>query len=259
VTFFDDIIAFMEKFFRETFNVVNPDIDVITSFDVMMALFWSIVLTVVIASTYRGTHKGISYSQSFTQTLVLLGLIVSAIMMVVGSNLARAFTLIGTLTIIRFRNAVKETRDAGFIFFVLVIGMACGSRFYFIAIMVTVIGCLTVFIMTYMEFGRIERTQDILEFNYPSSRDYSDVYPTFKKYLHSFSLLSLETTGESVQRISFVITFKTKKKIPFVSRLLKRAGVEMELMSKTEFIAELQGIEMVEKIKLLDGSSFVET
>ena len=53
------------------------------------------------------------------QTLVLLGMVISLIMLVVGSNIARAFALVGALSIIRFRNAIKETRDVGFIFLVM--------------------------------------------------------------------------------------------------------------------------------------------
>ena len=84
----------------------------------------------MIGLVYRLTHRGISYSQSYVQTLVMMGMVVSLIMLVVGSNIARAFALVGALSIIRFRNAIKETRDVGFIFFAMAIGMATGTRFY---------------------------------------------------------------------------------------------------------------------------------
>lgn len=51
-------------------------------------------------------------------------------MCIVGSNVARAFTMAGALSIIRFRNNIKDTRDIGFIFFALAIGMAMGTQFY---------------------------------------------------------------------------------------------------------------------------------
>ena len=79
--------------------------------DIAIALSLSFVLSAMIGWVYRMTHRNISYSQSYVQTLVILGMIISLIMLVVGSNIARAFALVGALSVIRFRNAIKETRD----------------------------------------------------------------------------------------------------------------------------------------------------
>ena len=99
-------------------------------FDVTTALCLSFALSLVIAWIYRATHQGVSYSQQYVHTLVLMGTVVALIMLIIGSNVARAFALVGALSIIRFRNAVKETRDVGFIFLVMALGMAVGTRFY---------------------------------------------------------------------------------------------------------------------------------
>ena len=87
-----------------------------------------------LAAVYRFTHRGTSYSQSFAQTLVLMGMVTALIMSIIGSNIARAFSLVGALSVIRFRNALKETRDVGFMFLAMAVGMACGTRFYMLAI-----------------------------------------------------------------------------------------------------------------------------
>ena len=115
----DELLKEMERFRDIT--------SAFTLADVGIVLLLSYVLSSMIAWIYRYTHQGISYSQSYTQTLVLLGMVVAPIMLIIGSNLARAFSLVGALPIIRFRNAVKETRDVGFVFVVMAIGMACGS------------------------------------------------------------------------------------------------------------------------------------
>ena len=93
--------------------------------DVAMALVVSFACAALVGWVYRATHRGVSSSQSYVQTLVLLGMLVSLVMLIVGSNIARAFTLVGALSIVRFRNAVKETRDVAFIFF----AMAMMARF----------------------------------------------------------------------------------------------------------------------------------
>jgi hypothetical protein len=84
--------------------------------DVVIVLALSFALSAFIGWIYKITHRGTSYTQSFVFTLVLNGMVVALVMMVIGSNIARAFSLVGALSIIRFRNAVRETRDVGFIF-----------------------------------------------------------------------------------------------------------------------------------------------
>ena len=91
----------------------------VSFFDVFSALFLSFALSLVLGWVYRATHRGVSYSQQYVHTLVMMGTTVSLIMLIIGSNVARAFALVGALSIIRFRNAMKETRDVGFIFLVM--------------------------------------------------------------------------------------------------------------------------------------------
>lgn len=109
-----------------------------------------------LTSTFSVADIVISMVLSFVQTLVLMGMIVSVIMLVVGSNIARAFSLVGALSIIRFRNAIKETRDVGFVFFAMAIGMATGTRFYLLAIIATAVISMVMFMMS--RFNWYDRT-----------------------------------------------------------------------------------------------------
>lgn len=95
--------------------------------DVVLVLLLSFALSAYIGWIYMNTHHGTSYTQSFVFTLVLNGMVVALVMLIIGSDIARAFSLVGALSIIRFRNAVKETRDVGFIFFTMAVGMAIKS------------------------------------------------------------------------------------------------------------------------------------
>lgn len=78
--------------------------------DVLLALVVSTILCLMLGYVYRRTHRGTSYSQSFLVTLFLMGITTAVVMMVIGSNIARAFSLVGALSIIRFRTAVKDPR-----------------------------------------------------------------------------------------------------------------------------------------------------
>jgi len=113
-----------------------------TVMDIALVLLLSFGLSLVVAWAYRFTHRGVSYSQSYVHTLVIMGTVIALIMLIIGSNIARAFALVGALSIIRFRNAMKETRDVGFIFLVMAIGMAVGTKFYLLAVFASVVARL---------------------------------------------------------------------------------------------------------------------
>lgn len=73
----------------------------------------ALVLTLLIYEVYKKTYSGIMYSKDFNITIVMLGLITTFIIMVIGSNLALSLGMVGVLSILRFRTAVKETKDVG--------------------------------------------------------------------------------------------------------------------------------------------------
>ncbi len=182
----------------------------LTFFDVAVALLLSFMLSLAIGWVYRYTHKGVSYSQSYVHTLVLMGTIVSLIMLVIGSNIARAFALVGALSIIRFRNAMKETRDVGFIFMVMAIGMAVGTRFFLLATFATVmLSAFTIALGKFNMFAK-EVTERILRIRVPVDRDYDTAFEEpFRKYLEEYRLVSLETVRAGVlQEVVFSVSLK---------------------------------------------------
>ncbi len=247
------ISDFIEKFLEDSFTNFGTDFNIV---DVIIVLFWGILLSFIIAITYRGTHRSVSYSHNFTQNLVLLGLIVSVIMLIIGSNIARAFTLIGALSIVRFRSAIKDARDLGFIFFTMAMGMACGTRFIPIAIMITILGCLLMYLMTITKFGQKYLAQDILEMNLPKSKEYTEVLSTiFNQYLKYYSLLSVSSIDEKNNRLSFIITFKRPK----LSLIKKRRQIFRDsIKTKSSLLLKIQENEFIFDIKLIDGSSAEE-
>jgi uncharacterized membrane protein YhiD involved in acid resistance len=171
----------------------------ITFFDVAIALLLSFVLCLVIAWIYRATHKGVSYSQQYVHTVVLMGTVVSLIMLIIGSNVARAFALVGALSIIRFRNAMKETRDVGFIFLAMAIGMAVGTRFYLLAIFAT--ATLSAFIVALSRFNMFAKdiTERILRIRFPVDRNYEEAFEEpLRRFLDEYRVISVETVRAGV-------------------------------------------------------------
>jgi hypothetical protein len=165
-----------------------------TATDVVLTIILSFALSLLIGWIYRATHRGTSYSQTFVHTLIIVSTVVAVVMLIVGSNIARAFTLVGALSIVRFRNAVKETRDVGFIFFAMAIGMACGTRFYLLAIIATFVICVLILAMVRLNMFSKELRELILKIRLPSDIPYATLFDgVFNKHLARADLMAVES------------------------------------------------------------------
>ncbi|GAB7067243.1 DUF4956 domain-containing protein [Mycobacterium hodleri] len=165
-----------------------------TVFDVTASLMLSFLLASTIGWVYRYTHKNVSYSQSYVQTLVMVCMVISVIMLVVGSNIARAFALVGALSVIRFRNAIKETRDVGFIFLAMAVGMTTGTRFYVLAVAATVVICLVLLIMYRFNWFKLDVQRQVVKVQVPPEPEYAArVEDVLIEFCSEFELVSTES------------------------------------------------------------------
>jgi len=181
-----------------------------TLLDVAVVFGLSFSLCLILAWVYRFTHRGVSYSQSYVHNLVVMGITVAFIMLIIGSNIARAFTLVGALSIIRFRSAVKETKDLGFVFMVMAIGMACGTRFYILAAFATAALSCAVIIMNRLNLFAKVIKERILIVRIPHDANYEDLFAeVFDNNLASFNLISVETVREAtLQEVIYSVVLK---------------------------------------------------
>lgn len=186
------------------------------------------VLSLVIALVYKYTHRGLSYSQTFSMTLVIAGIVISAIMMVIGTSIARAFGAFGAFSLIRFRTAIKDSKDMGYIFLVLAVGMAVGTGNYLIAVTLTIFVLLVIIILTKLNFGSMRKYDYILTFNFDTKTSNENVYKDiFDKFLKSNNVLYIKARHEGhVLILSFSVKFISEKNTgEFVSILEKAQGV----------------------------------
>jgi len=140
--------------------------------DLIVNLFLALGAGLVIGIVYKATHRGLTYSQNFVVTLVLMCITVSAVMMVIGSNLARAFALVGALTIVRFRTVIKDTRDTAFVFFSLTEGIAAGTGNYLLSAISTVFISIVALVLFKTNYGAYMRSEYVIRFRY--DRDTGD-------------------------------------------------------------------------------------
>jgi uncharacterized membrane protein YhiD involved in acid resistance len=204
--------------------------------EVVLVLALSFALSAFIGWIYKITHRGTSYTQSFVFSLVLNGMVVAVVMMIVGSNIARAFSLVGALSIIRFRNAVKETRDVGFIFFTMAVGMAIGTRFYLLGVITAIVISLVILLMTRFNWYAREMSSQILRIQLPSGVPFDTIFDNpFLKYTSTSELISVDSVhGGMLTDLTYSIGMKKSNQVQ-------------------EFLSEIRSLNGNNKVTLIAG------
>lgn len=113
---------------------------------VLLVLLIAFLVSLIIYLTYKNTYTGVMYNPRFNVSLIMITMITTIVMVVIGSNISVSLGMVGALSIIRFRTAVKDPRDTAFIFWGVVSGLACGTQNYTIVIAGSVAICLILFL-----------------------------------------------------------------------------------------------------------------
>ncbi len=184
--------------------VVSP----VSYYDLAQALAISTVLSFIVAMLYMITHGGYSYSKSFLQTIVLAGVTVTLIMVIIGSDIARAFALVGAMSIVRFRTPVKDSRDLMFIFAAIAIGMASGTQFHVFAGIFTAFLAVLILGFHFWKIGdRSARGYVVkVRLNTTDKNRFADLCGTLCR---RYSIVSVNrSNGEDVEDIIYEIDLK---------------------------------------------------
>jgi hypothetical protein len=115
--------------------------------EVALRIGLAILLGMAVAGIYRATRPKAYVTPSFPITLVLLSALIAMVTQVIGTNIAMAFSLVGALSIVRFRTVVRDTEDTAFVIFAVVVGMSIGAHNLMVALTGLVLIGLTVFLM----------------------------------------------------------------------------------------------------------------
>lgn len=113
---------------------------------VLLILLIAFMVSLIIYFTYKNTYSGVMYNPRFNVSLIMITMVTTIVMVVIGSNISVSLGMVGALSIIRFRTAVKDPRDTAFIFWGVVSGLACGTQNYTIVIVGSIIVCLILFL-----------------------------------------------------------------------------------------------------------------
>lgn len=203
----------------------------------LLSFLLAFVLGQVVAWTYLRTHSGLSYSRSFTQSLVIMTLVVSVVMFVIGDSIVTAFGLLGALALIRFRNVLKDTRDTVFVFISLVVGMAVGTQRFLLAITGTVVLILVVLFLDLTAFGTLGRFDGYLTLR-GSQPTLGETERVLRRFCREIKRVSSRHSGGSAgDEIVFEIGLRDRSKGDSLLAELRRIeGIEhASLMIRTEY------------------------
>lgn len=193
---------------RELFSA-SAAVDTVPAIVMVRAAILSFFLSLIVGYTYRVTHQGPSYSQTTVHTMVIMAVVVSLIMLIIGTNIARAFSLVGALSIIRFRNAVKESRDVAFFFLAMAIGMGCGTHHHGIAALFTLIMCPMIYGLSRFEVGAKPVLECLLKVVVNEAVDFKQAFDSaFYKHMENADLLSVDSDGSGKVELIYSVTLR---------------------------------------------------
>lgn len=132
----------------------------------MLGLCLAFLAGLSIAWTYIATHRGLSYSRAFVNSLVVIPMVVTVVMMVLNNNLVTAFGLMAVFAVVRFRNVLRDTLDTSYVLTVLAVGMACGTQRFSLAVVATVTLIAVMFFLWYTAFGSRHRYDVIVNLHW---------------------------------------------------------------------------------------------
>lgn len=177
---------------------------------IFILLAISCVLGLIIAITYRRTHRGFSYSQSYSITLVVLTVITTFIILLIEDSIARAVGIFGAFSIIRFRTAVKDVRDMAFVFFSLATGLAIGTSAIMAGVLGTIVISLLIILLHVTNFGGVRRLDHVLRFVLDAKHHGNDIFKSvFDTFLKKHTLLNVDSRKRGEE---LVFTFQLQLK-----------------------------------------------
>lgn len=178
----------------DLFGTINQSAGAHSITELIFAISLSFVLTMVIGAVYKTTHRGTIYTQDFVHTLVILGTVVTVIILGIGDNVAMAFGLFAAFSIIRFRRALPEARDVGFVFLTMAIGLSCGAQRYALAILTTVMVSSFIALLSWFDVFAPVRPSHRLRVRITNDIDYDAAFEDlFTSLVDHHTLLSVES------------------------------------------------------------------
>ncbi len=181
-----------------------------TFINAIIVLVTAIVLGLIISLSYMKTNNKDRFGSNFSVTLVMLPVIIAIIILLVGNNVARAFSLAGAFSIIRFRSAPGDPKDISYIFFTLAVGLACGMGYIGYSILFTFVLCAVMLILEKFNFGTNKEKTMQLKIVVPEDLNFEGTFDSIlNEYTNSYNVEKIRTRDfGSLFEITYLIKLK---------------------------------------------------
>jgi len=196
----------------------------------LYGLLVSFIVGQLNAWCYMWTHRGLSYTRTFTQALILITMIADLSMSMVAMNVIAAFGLLGGLAIIRFRTVVRDTRDTAYVLLCLVCGMACGFGWYTIAVIGSAAANLVSLYLHRTGFGAWRSLESLLRLQVERGAINSALWnEIFHRFCRAYAMVSLDDLGPTregdpqVCQCSFKLQLRDPERAGELAMALKSA------------------------------------
>lgn len=160
--------------------------------DVLFSVFLAALMGLAISRIYKWTHRGLNYEHTFMATLVLLAPIVSVVMLYIRGDLVLSLGLIGSLSIIRFRTPIKDTRDMVFLFWVIAVGLGAGTYNWAIVAVTTPIIAVIVALLYFFRYGNSPNSDFVLVIKGQGSYQKGEIEAVLAKYSSDYRTRSFD-------------------------------------------------------------------
>ena len=197
-------------------NYTSGDISIAHT---VLVLGISCVLACYIYVVYRLITKKTFYSKSFNIALAVIAVVTAAIILAVQSSIVISLGMVGALSIVRFRTAVKEPMDLCFLFWSIAVGICCGARVMEVAIILSAILTVLVVILDRLPIGRAPM---ILIMNLKDSKKEPEIINTVKKYSKYYKVKSRNVSSE---KCNLIVEVRVKEEYDMVQEISGLEGI----------------------------------
>lgn len=208
----------------------------------VIRMFAAIIAGGFISLSYIHSDKRQKYSSNFAMTVVILPAIVSVVITLIGSDLAKAISLGGVFALVRFRSVPGDSRDIAYVFFAMVVGLAIGMDCYAIAFALTAVVALSFTLLQKLNYAKNKNASEILKITVPEDLNFKDAFTDlFNEYLDKYTISSIRTTnmGTLYQITYDVIPKDGIDEKAFIDALRVKNGNLNIILGKHEETAEL--------------------
>ncbi len=211
----------------------------ISALDVIFTLLVALISGLMIRFTYFKTQRPGEESDNFGITLVILPAVIAIIILLIGSNIARAFSLAGAFSIIRFRSAPGEPKDIAFVLFTMAAGLAVGVSAYAYALFFTLILCTILYVYERLHKKRPQKIQQTLLITVPENMNFENEFlDVFKEFTDSHTLMRIKTTAMgSLFQLTYSIILKENSSIKgFIDELrVRNSNLNIALLPQVDY------------------------